>query len=51
MHTTRQRLLMSKRAGTDGSLLNSLPLTLGALAFSVVPSSAVPANLGNDNLS
>jgi len=28
---------MSKRTGTDGSLLNSLPWTLGALAFSVVP--------------
>lgn len=28
---------MSKRTGTDGSLLHSLPWTLGALAFSVVP--------------
>ncbi len=28
---------MSKRTGTDGSLLNSLPWTLGALAFSVLP--------------
>lgn len=28
---------MSKRAGTDGSLLSSLPWTLAALAFSVVP--------------
>lgn len=28
---------MSKRIGTDGSLLHSLPWTLGALAFSVVP--------------
>ena len=28
---------MSKRTGTDGSLLASLPWTLGALAFSVVP--------------
>jgi len=28
---------MSKRAGTDGSLLASLPWTLAALAFSVVP--------------
>lgn len=28
---------MSKRSGTDGSLLASLPWTLGALAFSVVP--------------
>lgn len=28
---------MSKRSGTDGSLLNSLPWTLAALAFSVVP--------------
>ena len=28
---------MSKRAGTDGSLLASLPWTLGALAFSVLP--------------
>lgn len=28
---------MSKRTGTDGSLLNSLPWTLGALAFSVIP--------------
>lgn len=28
---------MSKRSGTDGSLLNSLPWTLGALAFSVIP--------------
>jgi transglutaminase-like putative cysteine protease len=29
--------LMSKRTGTDGSLLTSLPWTLGALAFSVIP--------------
>lgn len=28
---------MSKRTGTDGSLLHSLPWTLAALAFSVVP--------------
>lgn len=28
---------MSKRSGTDGSLLASLPWTLGALAFSVLP--------------
>ena len=28
---------MSKRTGTDGSLLTSLPWTLAALAFSVVP--------------
>ncbi len=28
---------MSKRSGTDGSLLTSLPWTLGALAFSVIP--------------
>ncbi|MDG2375845.1 MAG: hypothetical protein P8M18_05790, partial [Woeseiaceae bacterium] len=28
---------MSKRTGADGSLLASLPWTLGALAFSVVP--------------
>jgi len=28
---------VSKRTGTDGSLLASLPWTLGALAFSVVP--------------
>ena len=28
---------MSKRAGTDGSLLASLPWTLAALAFSVLP--------------
>ena len=28
---------MSKRTGTDGSLLASLPWTLGALAFSVIP--------------
>ncbi len=28
---------MSKRSGTDGSLLNSLPWTLAALAFSVLP--------------
>jgi transglutaminase-like putative cysteine protease len=28
---------MSKRTGTDGSLLASLPWTLGALTFSVVP--------------
>ena len=28
---------MSKRSGTDGSLLTSLPWTLGALAFSVLP--------------
>ena len=28
---------MSKRSGTDGSLLASLPWTLAALAFSVVP--------------
>lgn len=28
---------MSKRTGTDGSLLASLPWTLGALAFSVLP--------------
>lgn len=28
---------MSRRSGTDGSLLNSLPWTLGALAFSVLP--------------
>jgi transglutaminase-like putative cysteine protease len=28
---------MSKRAGTDGSLLASLPWTLAALAFSIVP--------------
>ena len=29
--------LMSKRTGTDGSLLTSLPWTLGALTFSVLP--------------
>lgn len=29
--------MVSKRTGTDGSLLNSLPWTLGALAFSVLP--------------
>lgn len=28
---------MSKRTGTDGSLLASLPWTLGALAFAVIP--------------
>jgi len=28
---------VSKRSGTDGSLLTSLPWTLGALAFSVIP--------------
>jgi len=28
---------VSKRSGTDGSLLTSLPWTLGALAFSVLP--------------
>ena len=28
---------MSRRTGTDGSLLTSLPWTLAALAFSVLP--------------
>ena len=28
---------MKRRTGTDGSLLASLPWTLGALAFSVAP--------------